>query len=129
MGPTSGQSGGEPHRSAAAALASSRHMKPNKMIRFRTAAAGVAAAGMLAAAGWLSPAFSSTAASDTAASDTATSDTATSDTATSGTGDCGSITTCFTPAQLRAAYGIQPLTEHGINGRGETVVIPAVAES
>jgi subtilase family serine protease len=46
-----------------------------------------------------------------------------------GTADCDSVTTCFTPYQLRAAYGIQPLTNSGIDGRGETVVIPALAES
>jgi hypothetical protein len=33
------------------------------------------------------------------------------------------------PRPLRVAYGIQPLTERRINGRGETVVIPAIAES
>jgi subtilase family serine protease len=82
---------------------------------------------MLAAAGFLTPALADTPArvSTPALAGTATA----GGTAASGTGDCDSITTCFTPAQLRTAYGIQPLAEHGINGRGETVIIPAIAES
>jgi subtilase family serine protease len=31
---------------------------------------------------------------------------------------------CYTPRQLRVAYGIQPLLDHGITGRGQTVVLP-----
>jgi subtilase family serine protease len=31
---------------------------------------------------------------------------------------------CFAPRQLRAAYGIQPLLDHGITGRGQTIVLP-----
>jgi subtilase family serine protease len=46
-----------------------------------------------------------------------------------GTGDCDSLTTCYTPRQIRVAYGIQPLTERGFDGRGETVVLPALAEA
>jgi hypothetical protein len=46
-----------------------------------------------------------------------------------GTGDCNSLTTCYTPEQIRVAYGIQPLTSRGFDGRGETVVLPAVAEA
>jgi subtilase family serine protease len=30
---------------------------------------------------------------------------------------------CYTPRQLRVAYGIQPLLDRGITGRGETVVL------
>ena len=44
------------------------------------------------------------------------------------TSDCASLTTCFTPHQLDAAYGVLPLLDHGINGRGETVVLPELAE-
>src|SRR6478672_6357477 len=44
------------------------------------------------------------------------------------TGDCDSVTTCYTPRQLQAAYGILPLLEHGTDGRGETVVLPELAE-
>ena len=31
---------------------------------------------------------------------------------------------CYTPGQLRVAYGIQPLLDRGITGRGQTVVLP-----
>jgi subtilase family serine protease len=31
---------------------------------------------------------------------------------------------CYTPKQLRVAYGIQPLLDRGITGRGQTVVLP-----
>src|SRR5260370_7436080 len=43
--------------------------------------------------------------------------------------DCNSVTTCYTPQQLRAAYGIKPFLDRGINGRGEPVVLPALAQS
>ena len=54
---------------------------------------------------------------------------ASSSTPQGGTSDCDSVTTCYTPGQIRVAYGIQPLIGRGIDGRGETVVIPALAES
>ncbi len=82
------------------------------MIKF--VAASVTAVGMFMAATAPGPALASTAPAGTAAS---------------GTGDCDSVTTCYTPGQFRVAYGIQPLTSRGIDGRGETVVIPALAES
>jgi subtilase family serine protease len=44
------------------------------------------------------------------------------------TGACDSLATCYSPAQIRVAYGIQPLTDQGIDGRGETVVLPELAE-
>ena len=47
----------------------------------------------------------------------------------SGTAACTSVTTCYTPQQLEAAYGVQPLLRRGIDGRGETVVLPELAES
>jgi subtilase family serine protease len=31
---------------------------------------------------------------------------------------------CYSPQQFRIAYGIQPLVARGINGRGQTVVLP-----
>jgi subtilase family serine protease len=43
--------------------------------------------------------------------------------------DCESITTCYTPQQLETAYGVQPLLRRGIDGRGETVVLPELAET
>jgi subtilase family serine protease len=48
---------------------------------------------------------------------------------TSRTADCGSVGICYTPQQLEAAYGVQPLLRRGIDGRGETVVLPELAES
>jgi subtilase family serine protease len=54
--------------------------------------------------------------------------TASADAQASGTADCDSVTTCYTPHQLQVAYGIRPLLARGINGRGETVVLPELAE-
>jgi subtilase family serine protease len=45
------------------------------------------------------------------------------------TTDCDSVATCYTPQQLQVAYGIKPLLDRGINGQGETVVLPELAES
>jgi subtilase family serine protease len=45
------------------------------------------------------------------------------------TADCNSVTTCYTPQQLQVAYGIKPLLERGIDGRGQTVVFPELAET
>jgi subtilase family serine protease len=39
------------------------------------------------------------------------------------------VTTCYTPQQLQVAYGVRPLLDRGIDGRGETVVLPELAES
>ena len=44
------------------------------------------------------------------------------------TADCD-YTTCYTPQQLETAYGVQPLLQRGIDGRGETVVLPELAET
>ena len=41
--------------------------------------------------------------------------------------DCA--TTCYTPQQLEVAYGVQSLLRRGIDGRGETVVLPELAET
>src|SRR4029077_765645 len=43
------------------------------------------------------------------------------------TADC--TTTCYTPQQLEVAYGVQPLLRRGVDGRGETVVLPELAET
>jgi subtilase family serine protease len=48
--------------------------------------------------------------------------------ASSSAADCDSVTTCYTPRQLEAAYGVLPLLARGVNGRGETVVLPELAE-
>jgi len=50
-------------------------------------------------------------------------------TAARSTADCESLTTCYTPQQLETAYGVQPLLRRGIDGRGETVVLPELAET
>jgi subtilase family serine protease len=43
--------------------------------------------------------------------------------------DCDSLTTCYTPGQIQVAYGIRPLLARGIDGRGETVVLPELAQT
>jgi subtilase family serine protease len=45
------------------------------------------------------------------------------------TANCISEGTCYTPHQFQVAYGVQPLLQRGIDGRGETVVLPELAES
>ena len=45
----------------------------------------------------------------------------------SGLADCLTVSRCYAPRQFRVAYGIQPLLEDGIDGRGQTVVLPEVA--
>jgi subtilase family serine protease len=47
----------------------------------------------------------------------------------SSTTHCNWGTTCYTPAQLEVAYGVKPLLDRGIDGRGETVVLPELAET
>ncbi len=47
----------------------------------------------------------------------------------SGPLDCDSVTTCYTPRQIEVAYGTKTLLERGIDGRGETVVLPELAET
>jgi subtilase family serine protease len=37
------------------------------------------------------------------------------------------IIPCYTPAQYQTAYGVAPLLRRGIDGRGETVVMPELA--
>jgi subtilase family serine protease len=39
------------------------------------------------------------------------------------------MATCYTPEELEVAYGVKPLLKRGIDGRGETVVLPELAES
>ncbi len=41
--------------------------------------------------------------------------------------DCLITATCYSPHQIRTAYGIQPLLDRGIDGRGETVVLVELA--
>jgi subtilase family serine protease len=44
------------------------------------------------------------------------------------TSECDSLTTCYTPRLLETAYGITPLLAHGIDGRGQTVFLPEIAQ-
>jgi subtilase family serine protease len=39
------------------------------------------------------------------------------------------IIRCYSPAQYRVAYGVAPLLSRGITGRGETVVLPELANA
>jgi subtilase family serine protease len=43
--------------------------------------------------------------------------------------DCDTVANCYTPQQLEVAYGVQPLLQRGIDGSGETVVLPELAET
>jgi subtilase family serine protease len=47
----------------------------------------------------------------------------------SAAGECDSVTTCYTPRQIQVAYGVRPLLDRGIDGRGQTVVLPELAET
>jgi subtilase family serine protease len=84
--------------------------------RLRAAAAGIALTSMVAAGCSSGPA---------AAGNTGT---ASASRPAGGTADCDSLATCYTPHDLQVAYGIQPLLDRGIDGRGQTVVLPELAE-
>jgi subtilase family serine protease len=81
------------------------------------------------------PASEGRAAAAASASSTATAAAGASPTASSAspaggsTADCHTVTTCYTPQQLQVAYGVRPLLDRGIDGKGETVVLPELAES
>src|SRR5581483_2867411 len=45
------------------------------------------------------------------------------------TADCDSLATCYTPQQIQVAYNITPLLDRGIDGRGQTVVLPEAGET
>jgi subtilase family serine protease len=80
------------------------------------AAAGLALTGLLLTACAASPAVSNAASTHPASGPPG------------GTADCDSVTTCYTPQQIQLAYGIKPLLDRGVDGRGETVVLPELAE-
>src|SRR5579871_3449241 len=48
--------------------------------------------------------------------------------ASSSAAECNSVSTCYTPRQVEVAYGVLPLLARGVDGRGETVVLPELAE-
>ena len=47
----------------------------------------------------------------------------------SGLADCLAASRCYAPRQFRMAYGIQPLLDDGIDGRGQTVVVVEFASA
>jgi len=55
--------------------------------------------------------------------------TATSSPPGAATTDCLTASRCYAPRQFRVAYGILPLLDRGIDGRGVTVVLPEEAET
>ncbi len=89
--------------------------------RWRAGTAGMAVTGMLIAACGIAACGSGPAGR--------TAETVPADQPVGKTGDCDSLTTCYTPRQIQVAYGIRPLLDRGIDGRGETVVLPELAES
>ena len=96
------------------------HLRPNHRVPF---AAGIVLTGILAAASLPSPAAAAQAPRARAPRGQAPRAQASGPTA-----DCGSVTTCYTPHELQVAYGVAPLLARGIDGRGETVVLPELAE-
>jgi hypothetical protein len=83
---------------------------PGPALRLR-AAAGVAAVTMLAAAAGCGTGTGSAAAPATASPPGAV------------VVNCVARSLCYAPRQFRVAYGIQPLLDRGITGRGQTVVL------
>jgi hypothetical protein len=94
--------------------------RPHRTLRWFAAALVTAGVLVSGCGGSASTTLSSQARQKTQASPSGPSATA--------TGDCDSLTSCYTPRQLERAYGIQPLLAQGIDGRGETVVLPEIAE-
>jgi len=84
---------------------------PGPASRLRAVAAGIAAVAVLVAAAGCSTGTGSTAASATASPSGAVA------------ADCLARSLCYAPRQFRIAYGIQPLLDRGITGRGQTVVL------
>jgi subtilase family serine protease len=89
----------------------------------RVVTVGVAAAGTLTVAAVTGPVASASTAAGAGHA------TATARGAAGPAYDCLTLAspTCYSPRQFRTAYGIQPLTDRGITGQGETVVMPEFA--
>ena len=98
------------------------------MVKFRIAAAGLAAAALLATGCSRAPTGAPSSRPASSATDRPASQVSTASQVSSVSG-CDTLDTCYTPQQLQVAYGVKPLLERGINGRGETVVFPELAES
>ena len=94
---------------------------PGPALRLRAAAAGVAAVTMLVAAAGCGTGTGSAAVPATASPPGAV------------VVNCLARSLCYGPRQFRVAYGIQPLLDRGITGRGQTAVLlefpPAAAGS
>ncbi len=88
-----------------------------RYLRPRAVAAGIAVMGVLIAAGGFSPAAGGIAAPVPASH------------RAGAVIDCLAMADCYAPRQFRVAYGIQPLLDRGIDGRGEAVVLPELAQS
>jgi len=87
--------------------------EPRRAAALRVAAA-FAAAGTVA---MLAAACSGSSAPSSAKASTAAS------ASSPGLADCLTASRCYAPHQFRVAYGIQPLLDDGIDGRGQTVVL------
>jgi subtilase family serine protease len=109
------------------------------MIKAFAAIAVAATAGVIVVAGGLAPVAAIApgtapgAAAGTAATAGDASTVAASTVAAGETADCLTPpeppATCYTPQVFRTAYGIQPLLDRGIDGRGVTVVLPEEAQT
>jgi subtilase family serine protease len=104
------------------------------MVRFRTGMAGCRRlpgriSGLAIATGLLVAACgpAQTAATSTATTHGTATPSSSASQRPSSAADCA--TTCYTPQQLEVAYGVQSLLRRGIDGRGETVVLPELAET
>ena len=98
------------------------HLKasaPSVAVRGRKAPVGKIAAGTVMV-GLLAGGCTSTASTSTASKSSAP---PSSSPAAGLAADCRNLGTCYAPRALRAAYGIQPLLDRGISGRGVTVVL------
>jgi len=91
--------------------------------------AGDAGRGAAATAGASSAAATTAGASPTAGPASPASPASPAGQAGGSTADCDTVTTCYTPQQLQVVYGVRPLLDRGIDGKGETVVLPELAES
>jgi subtilase family serine protease len=95
-----------------------RAILPGKAVCCRQVPAGKVLIGLVVA-GLLAGGCSSTASSSASKSSASPSQSPAAGLAA----DCRNLGTCYAPRALRAAYGIQPLLDRGISGRGVTVVL------
>jgi hypothetical protein len=104
-----------PARYGGSRMSDGLEQRHRRVLRLRTAAAAIAAAGTLVLAGGCSSAADSSPAGKSAGPVTSAAADA----------SCRRLTAaaCYAPQQFRVAYGIQPLLDRGIDGRGQTVVL------